>query len=703
MTQIPEADFDIASDDSQGQVEIIGWLYQYYNQEEKDAVISTPTSHKFRGTEIASATQIFTPNWIVKYMVQNSLGKTWIKVLLQREPKKSEQEFAHEFGWDYYMEDVEQLKEVNETIRNIDKASANLGPEDLTLFDPSMGSGHILVYAFDILMQIYQSEGFSQREAAQLIVQKNLIGLDIDKRAFQLTYFSIMMKFRQYHRRALGLSVVPEVYHISNSKELTDDTINFAFTSASTQEGIIQLRDAFINADMIGSLIDVESIETQEIQLAIDAANQTSDLLSLRGIQIVNNLNRVATILQKHYQTVVTNPPYMGSSRMDKDLSKFTKNKYPMAKADLFAMFLEHFSFKLKKGGYLAMVTMQSWMFLSSFRDLRHEILKRRMISNLMHMENNVMGIAFGTAVTILRNASITGFIGTYHQIKSQDVSNGNIPTDLPIPGNRFNRTNQTNFEKIPGSPIAYWASENLIHDFEVGTPMSELVDPRQGLATADNNRFLRQWFEVAQAHIKFDATSLSDAIASGKKWFPYNKGGAYRKWYGNYDYVVNWQNDGREIKNFKDANGKVRSRPQNTNFYFREAITWSDVNSGHFSLRYRNAGSIHDVKGMSAFKVSADNNFYAILALLNSPIGDYIFNMLNPTISLQVGNFKTFPVLSIPTFARSTVNQRAKASIALAEKDWDSFETSWDFTTLPMLAHIAEHTRLKLQNAPYS
>ncbi|WP_172993282.1 BREX-1 system adenine-specific DNA-methyltransferase PglX, partial [Lactobacillus helveticus] len=390
---------------------------------------------------------------------------------------------------------------------------------------------------------------------------------------------------------------------------------------------------------------------------------------------------KAAKILNQQYEIIVTNPPYMGSSRMNKELSSFAKKNFKNSKSDLFAMFLEGWNGHLASQGYCAMVTMQSWMFLSSFEKMRKQLLKKYTISNLMHMENNVMGIAFGTAVTITHLPYDSEFKGTYHQIKMMDVKEHKI-NNLPVKENRYSQISQSNFDKIPGSPIAYWASKNLINDFEKGTPLGELVDAKQGLATADNKRFLRQWFEVGIDNISFNSHSIKDSVKSGKKWFPYNKGGSYRKWYGNYDYVVNWQNDGYEIRHFADDKGKIRSRPQNTEFYFKEAVTWSDVNSGTFSLRYRSKGSIHDVKGMSAF--SKDNNLlFKILALLNAKIGNYVFKMINPTISLQIGNFVNFPFIN---YKNESLIELVKSNIKLGKQDWDAFETSWDFQKSPLL-----------------
>ncbi|MGI3100980.1 BREX-1 system adenine-specific DNA-methyltransferase PglX, partial [Companilactobacillus alimentarius] len=491
VTEIPESNFDV---EQGGQVEIIGWIYQYYNTEPKEKAISSPKSHKFKDTEIASVTQIFTPDWIVKYMVQNSLGKIWIKSLLEKNDTRLEEQIASDFNWQYYMKDAQQPENVIVSLKDVDKSLSNLEITDLKMIDPSMGSGHILVYAFDLLMQIYQSEGYSEREASKSIVTNNLFGLDIDTRAFQLSYFAVYMKLRQYNRRALTSNIKLNIYDIPETNEFNSDDFELLFNELNEHDVTLfnNVINLFHNGNDLGSLIMGLDIDYDDLYQKLSNLNQ--EQMSFELIPLINSLKQllsVSKILSAQYHIIITNPPYMGSSRMNKILGNFAKTNYPDAKSDLFSMFIERWNKSMIPGGYNCMVTMQSWMFLSSFEKMRTHLLSNFTISNLMHMENNVMGIAFGTAVTIVRNMNLPNFIGTYHQIKTADTS-GKIPSKLPIPGNRYNRTNQANFSKIPGSPIAYWASENLIKDFEKGTRMDELVDPRQGLATADNNRFLR-------------------------------------------------------------------------------------------------------------------------------------------------------------------------------------------------------------------
>ena len=466
VTEIPESDFDV---EQGGQVEIIGWIYQYYNTEPKEKAISSPKSHKFRNAEIASVTQIFTPDWIVKYMVQNSLGKLWIKSLLEKGDTRSEEQIANDFSWQYYMEDAQQPENITTPLKDIDKDLSNLEVIDLKMIDPSMGSGHILVYAFDLLMQIYQSEGYSKREAAKLIVAHNLFGLDIDTRAFQLSYFAVYMKLRQYNRRALTSDIKLNIHDVPETNEFNMDDFESLFNELNEDDvnSFTNIINLFHDGNDLGSLLMGLDINYDDLNQKLLDLNQ--EQMSFELIPLINSLKEllsVSKILSAQYHVVITNPPYMGSSRMNKSLGDFAKSNYPDAKSDLFSMFIERWNKSVVSGGYNCMVTMQSWMFLSSFEKMRTHLLNNYTISNLMHMENNVMGIAFGTAVTIIRNMSLPNFVGTYHQIKTADAS-GKIPTELPIPGNRYNRTNQANFKKFPKDIIVYWATRTTLNIFK--------------------------------------------------------------------------------------------------------------------------------------------------------------------------------------------------------------------------------------------
>lgn len=481
---------DIPEEDWTDQVQIIGWLYQYYNTELKAETFDLLKKNvKVTKERIPSATQLFTPDWIVRYMVENSLGRLWLEGLPNQALRES---------WKYYLDEAEQEPEVEAQLVVLRAQRQALRPEDITLIDPCMGSGHILVYAFDVLMQIYESVGWSQRDAAASIVQKNLYGLDIDRRAAQLAYFAVMMKARQYDRRFLTRGIQPNLYHPG--------------TYAEGQE--------------FGSLLMVDELEPKPEQL---------DELTLFDGNYGDKLNtwNFRSLLARQYDVVVTNPPYMGSSNMNDKLSKFVKDNHPDAKGDLFSCFIERGNRMANQDGYNCMVTMQSWMFLSSYEKLRQKLLHSKTVMNLMHMENMVMGIAFGTAVTVFRNCHIDGFKGTYNQVKLQDIED-DIPKAFPVPGNRFAQISTDNFSKIPGSPIAYWASNEFIQACKSGIIIGSLASPKTGMTTGDNDRFLRLWSEINFLRCFFSAKTNEEAMHSGAKWFPYLKGGDFRRWYGN-------------------------------------------------------------------------------------------------------------------------------------------------------------------------
>ena len=684
INEIPASYFDV---NEEGQVQIIGWLYQYYNSEPKDYVIGLPKTKKYRASQIAKATQIFTPDWIVKYMVQNSLGKFWINVLKNRHPEKNEKEIVSEFKWQYYMFDAPQDKD------NV-KANADLKDfqiKDLKVIDPAMGSGHILSYVFDVLMQIYESEGFSKRDAAKYIIENNIYGLDIDDRAYQLGYFEVMMKYREYNRRAFRKTVNSNIYSIPSANidfhGINTEEILTHYFDDKTVESIMSLVNLFTYGKEIGSLLDVSGdINYSLIEAALNDPRGTESLELPHIFKYIKVYLKIGKTLKQKYNVIVTNPPYMGSSRMNDCLLRFSKKNFPDSKSDLFAMFLEKWNRYLESNGYCAMVTMQSWMFLSSFEKLRKKLLNTYTISNLMHMENNVMGIAFGTAVTIFKLPYNSKFKGTYHQVKFRDINDHKID-NLPITNNRFAQISQDNFDKIPGSPIAYWASKNLIEDFEKGIPLGKLVDAKEGMGTSDNKKFLREWFEVKLKDICFNASNIECSIQSKRKWFPYNKGGSFRKWYGNYDFVVNWEQNGKEIRNFKWPNGKIRSNIRNEEYYFKNAITWPLITSGNLSMRYRVAGSIHDVSGKSAFSDNVDL-LKSILGFGNSKVMGITVKILNPTINFQNGDVVRVPILKIKD--KKTVLNLVDDSISLSKSDWDAFETSWDFKRSPLLVNRA-------------
>lgn len=693
VTEVPRDDFDV---EKEGQVEIIGWLYQYYNEAPKNAAVAQPKSHKYGDQELASATQLFTPDWIVKYMVQNSLGKLWIHTLMTRHPEQNETELVAKFNWQYYMPDAPQTTETAASIQRADQDLANLKPQDILFLDPSMGSGHILVYAFDVLMAIYTTEGYGEREAAGQIVKHNLQGLDIDTRAQQLAYFAVMMKLRQFDRRALSRNVSPKVYDIPSSTEVSKGSVGLLMDDFTKEEAqaIDDLMAAFQNGREVGSLVDTSKLSLETLQHIAEKIHQgTYNQTFVRVGEKIHQLIQIALILSEQHDIIVTNPPYLGTARLNTSYSKFLKQNYPDAKADLFAAFLEKMTGNLKHGGYSALVTMQSWMFLSSFEKLRKGLLAKYTLSNLMHMENGVMGIAFGTAVSIFRNIPLTSFNGTYHQIKYHDVQNGD-PVFLPIAGNRYNRTNQTNFDKIPGSVLAYWMPVNAVNLFS-DQRISDVAYVGIGMRTGDNAKFLRRWFEVSNADSEY-TNANSEQTFQGKKWIPYNKGGNFKKWFGNNEYVVNWENNGQQIKDATRAaypylGDDLGWKISNEKYYFHEGVTWTGVTSGIFNARYYPDGFIFD-SGANGLFTSTREALFTILGLLNTTVGNYFINILNPTINSGPGTVKNIPFLT--PIQPKTVIELVETQITNATVDWNSFEASWSYTLHPVLDHIAEHNR---------
>lgn len=660
INEIPESYFDV---NEEGQVQIIGWFYQYYNNDPHWDVINF-TGKVIKKDQIPAATQLFTPDWIVRYMVDNSLGKYYLE-LHPDSSIKSELKYLLPGKLEKIVDDkdITQYK----------------------ILDNAMGSGHILVYAFDLLMKMYVEQGYSQRDAARQIIENNIFGLEIDKRAFQLAYFSLMMKGREYDRRFFRRATKINLYYFNDLhvKDCFYDLID----DEKIKKDLKKLVNDFSDATELGSIIKIDkNIDVDAIRSAVENIQIESGLDVFGYDQMKRHILKtldIIKIMSAKYEAVVTNPPYM--NKFDKTLKKYLRDNYKDYSKDLFSVFIYHNMQLLDEGGYAGFLTPLVWMFISSYKDLRLKIISNYHIDSLIQMEYHAFREITVPVDTMILKRS-TEKIGTY--LRLVDFKGGMSVQQQKVLEAIDNskveylyKANQNDFYKIPNSPIAYWASQNLFKDFEKGTPLGQLVDAKQGLATADNKRFLRQWFEVQIDNISFSSRSIEESVESKKKWFPYNKGGAYRKWYGNYDYVVNWQNDGYEIRHFTDNRGKVRSRPQNTDSYFKPSITWSLITSSLFSMRYRLAGSIHDVSGMSLFY--KDQDLKIIMGLMNTKVGQYLLSMLNPTINFQIGN-----IISVPFLASNYDNSREiiQNSIKLSEQDWDAFETSWDFKRSSLL-----------------
>ena len=712
VDEVPEESFDV---EKEGQIEVIGWLYQYYNEEKKKEVDKkTKKGKKVEQDDIPAKTQLFTPKWIVKYMVENSLGNLW----LEGHPNENLEE-----KWKFLVKREKQEEEIESKLEKLNENYKEMKLEEIKIIDPCMGSGHILVYAFDVLMDIYLNLGYSNRDAVQSILENNIYGLDIDKRAYQLAYFALMMKAREYYKRIFSKKLELNICYTRESNDINKEIIDFISNGNNKIKDELNLiYNSFLDAREYGSLIEAPKIDYNEIKNRLSEIENTDfyNLFDeLKKEEIKNKFYYViktSEILSKKYEVVATNPPYMGSSIMDSKLSKYTKKNYPDSKMDMFAVFIEKCNNLTKKNCYISMITMQSWMFLSSFETLRKNILEKTTIKSLLQLGYGVIGIAFGTSAFSLKKSfpdekegyyfrmfdkiaqniqtddcailfriskNTTNFKYKFDEYSSENTISEDIKSNEK--GNLIKfQINQKNFEKIPGMPIGYWASENLLEDFEKGIKTSELVEPKVGLQTGDNNLFLRQWYEVREKEISYNTETIDETKDNGYKWYPYNKGGERRQWYGNYDYVVNWENNGNEIRNFKDSNGKLRSRPQNTEYYFKEAITWPLITSGGFSIRYRESGSIHDVSGMSAFSENKLRLKY-ILGIMGTKISNFIFNMLNPTVNLQVGDFNNFPVIENEQIKPKVISI-VDDCIKISKYDWNTFETAWDFKVSPLV-----------------
>ena len=697
---IPEQDFDITHTDEDGkptgQVEIIGWLYQYYNTEPKNAAFAK--NGKITKEEIPAVTQLFTPDWIVRYMVENSLGRIFIEKRKEqgvfadgRAPEEmtweeteakriaNEEEIAGQMGWKYYLPEATQTQEVRQQLDEIQKQSEYKDVRDIKVIDPCMGSGHILVYAFDVLMQMYENDGYSQRDAAQCILENNLFGLDIDDRAAQLAYFAVMMKARLYDRRIFSRGIQPHVYAVAESNDIDAYTRDyFTNNDPKLKAALDSIMNDLRDAKEYGSILTVAPVDFAAPYARVEEVQNDISLYRESALNTIFPLIRVAQVLAQQYDVVVTNPPYMGSSNMDARLSEFVKKHYPDSKSDLFACFIEKWNKMIGRNRYNCMVTMQSWMFLSSFEKMRTQTLKSHDIVTLMHMKNMVLGIAFGTAVTVFRNHHIRGYKGTYNQIKLCDIEDGK-PIEFPVEGNRFAQISTDNFSKIPGSPVAYWVSENIFNLYAQSEKMADYGQLKHGMTTGDNNRCLRYWYEINRSYLITSSESIDEFEKSGCIYVPYNKGGSYKKWYGNLDYVLGYN---QKYNDYMDSLGGHRH--DNPSCYFKKAVTWSLTNSSYFGARMRPVGSIFDVNGMSMF-VSDEHKYYYILGLMCSKISSTFMRINNPTLASQVGDVSRIPVIYSEKVS-AAIDSRVKHCIQYTKEDWDSYETSWDFQRHPLL-----------------
>ncbi len=660
-------------------VEVIGWLYQFYISGKKDEVFNgLKQNRKITPENIPAATQLFTPHWIVRYLVENSLGRLW---MLNRPGSKLVEQM------DYYIR-----PEQPET--DFLKIS---GPEEIKVCDPACGSGHMLTYAFDLLHAIYEEEGYDPSVIPEKILANNLYGIEIDERAGELAAFALTMKARSKQRRFFNKGIKPNICTLENirfNEDELQDYMDFVGRDLFTRPLWTTLRQ-FEEANNFGSLIRPDVTDVDGMLRILEPKNVSEHLLLGQTHQKVLKVLRQSDYLAPKYHVVVANPPYMGGKGMNGRLGKWAKDNYPNSKSDLFATFIERNLNLVHQYGYSAMVTMQSWMFLSSYEYLREKLLTETSIVSMVHMANMVMGIAFGTSATVWKKSGSSEVEGKYCYVEFADLGAENKPREFPPRNERnshvssqgwFYRATAADFKKIPGSPIAYWVSDNLRLVFARANPLGKIASPRQGLATADNDRFTRFWSEVPFKNIGIGLANRGDAKESLLRWFPYNKGGEYRKWYGNQTHLVDWEDDGKRIRNFVDNNGKLRSRPQNSDTYFRSSLSWSKVTSAGFSLRYFPNGFIYDVAGCSIFVEDDPPLQKGLIALINSQIMNASITRLSPTINREVGQVSAFPVIENAIRGHPRVIQCSSSLIELGKSDWNSYETSWDFTTLPLL-----------------
>lgn len=694
---------DIPESDWQDAVQIVGWLYQYYNTEPKEQVFANLKKNiKISKENIPAATQLFTPDWIVRYMVENSLGRLHVESVVssqwsgasgqwseenEKERIEKEKEIAEQMGWKYYLPEAEQSSVVRDQCSvisgqcSVDSDQTDHSPlstdhyplTTLKCIDPCMGSGHILAYLFDVLMQIYTAAGYSKRDAAASIVEHNLYGLDIDDRAAQMAYFVVMMKGCQYDSRFLRRHLNPHVYAIQESGELPQTAFGYCGPEEPTAR---TLWDTFRNAKEYGSILQpkVTLEELDKLEARLQEADSMAEYGSL-GVQgltyqlldVMYPLIDQARMLVQKYDVVVTNPPYMGGSGMNARLSDYVKKYYPDSKSDLFAVFIEHGNEMVKRAGFNCMVTMQSWMFLSSFEKMRVNALQTKTITNLMHMENMVMGIAFGTAVTVFQNVTVHGYKGTYNQIKLQDIEN-DVPKQFPVQGNRFAQVSTDNFSKIPGSPIAYWVSRSVRAAFLNDSVQEYTISDGQNI-TGNNEKYIRKFWEVC-----------SNIIGQDKKWVLCARGGAYRKWYGNIEEVINWSNS---AKSFYRKDNIARIIPEY--LWFKSGISWSRITSYKPSFRMLSNENLFEKTGVSIF-LKDESKLYYLLAYLNSKVAEYLLRVITQVVSIQVRDIRSLP-FKVKEIANSEqVYDLVKNSASLSKSDWDSFETSWDFKRHPLV-----------------
>jgi len=671
VDNIPEEDWQ--------QVEVIGWLYQFYISEKKDQVIGKVV----KSEDIPAATQLFTPNWIVKYMVQNSLGAQWLATYPDS-PLKAQME--------YYIKPAEQTDAVNAQLKEI--TPTELNPEELTLIDPASGSGHILVEAYNLFKAIYLERGYRQRDIAQLILEKNLFGLDIDQRAAQLTGFALMMKGREDDRRLFERGVKLNIMAMVDSTSLEVDTLVHGIELSQhdlTAEDLTALKELFEHATTFGSLIQVPQLLVEKLP-ALKQLSETNsqDMFVKEVLEHLAPLLQQAEILVAQYDAVVANPPYMGSKSMNALVKKFAKENFPTSKLDLFAVSAERFLLLANPTGNTGLMTPFTWMFLNSYEPLRNHIIENKVMRSLIQPQYHTMfeSAAVPICTFIIQNCILPNYKASF--IKLTDFYGAERQPEKTLEAiadpdcGWFFESKPDEFKKIPGSPLAYWSSNQVLDAFE-NPKLSSIADAKQGMATSDNDRFLRKWHEVSFYNTRFNCTDMSSSETSTEKWYPYCKGGSFRRWMGNNEFVVNWQNNGRELKLFVEELNKLRpgGRLKNQEYYFRENITYTSLSSGRFGARYNQPGFLFDTKGSCIFTDSS--RLPSLLGFMNSIVTQEFLNILCPTLDYSSIGINSLPIVSCQ--ATTIVNHLVDVSTS----DWNAYERSWDFQSSPLLMASAD------------
>lgn len=659
-------------EDWQDAVQIIGWLYQYYNDERKNEVINI-----YKGTvkkeDIPAATQLFTTDWVVRYMVDNSLGRYWI----ERHPESKLAEKLEFF-----------VTPKNGEIKHIDEF---VKPEDVKFLDPCMGSGHILVYAFDVLMEIYKESGYTERDAAAMIVQNNLFGLDIDDRASQLAYFAVMMRARSYDRRFLSRGIKPNVLAIKESNRMGAVVRDGLTTDAEMNAISRYLVDTFRDTKELGSIITVEPKDYDGYMAYLDGCDGQGQLTMEDADWLQNTrpmlkaLARQAKVLAAKYPVVCTNPPYL--NKIEGQLKKFVLDNYKDYSGDLFSVFTYRNLMFCKQDGYCGYMTPFVWMFIKTYEKLREFIIRNKSIATLVQMEYSAFEEATVPICSFVLKNGKAAENGLYFKLSDfkggMEVQKQKVLEALADKNcGYFYEADQSSFSKIPGSPVAYWISSKLIRAYE-GNSLAEYATITNGLFTCDNKRFLRLWHEVHVKNIKFQCKSKDECLSATQKWYPYNKGGDFRRWYGNQEYIVNFRDFGAEISQYRVQSGQSASFP-GQDFYFHDSVSWSLVSSAEFGIRYYPTGFVFDIAGSSVFPNSEEKLGY-LLGFLASEVAFSCLKLTNPTINFQAGDVRKLPLI-YDEHSLDETNKMSQENITLSRKDWDSYETSWDFKRHPLV-----------------